>query len=325
MLFAAALIVAALGVLLVGLVIAARWAEARDVRRLIAADSFASVGAARIRYRLLHRADAPAVVLLSGMSSSLEEWAAVQDAVHEFATVLTYDRGGAGFSTGSRAHSAPEQAQELADLLRALGLRGPIVLVGYSVSASVARLFVEANRSVVSGLVLLDPYLPELEDRMVGRHGPFRMYGRHLIEELVLTMFGLRRFTAVVPREVPSDDRAAVAAKAAAATQRFAHWHAIVTEVRAMPGSSDRVKAAGGLTDIPVVIVTGVKPSSQESTAVVQQVYRDFVAQSRDGRIVTFTAKTHNDGLDVDASGGATVDAIRSLFGPTPTPPSPAR
>jgi pimeloyl-ACP methyl ester carboxylesterase len=132
--------------------------EARDVARYMPGQTFATVGDARIRYRLLGAEHTGAtVVFLSGLSGSIEQVDDIQRAVSSAVPSLAYDRAGYGFSQGSTAHSAEEQAKELAALLHALKLEEPVVLVAYSSSAPIARIFAGCFPEKTAGMYLIDP------------------------------------------------------------------------------------------------------------------------------------------------------------------------
>src|SRR3954468_3640442 len=106
--------------------------EARDAARLIAGQTFATVGRARIRYWLVGTENhAAQVVILPGISSGIEQVDDLQRALSAKVPTLAYDRAGYGFSENSSAHSAEEQAEELAALLHALKVETPVVLVAY--------------------------------------------------------------------------------------------------------------------------------------------------------------------------------------------------
>jgi pimeloyl-ACP methyl ester carboxylesterase len=137
--------------------------EARDVARYMPRQTFATVGNARIRYRMLG-ADRPGatVVLLSGLNGSIEQADDLQRALSSAVPSLAYDRAGYGFSECSTAHSAKDQAKELAALLHALKLEGPVVLVAYSFSAPLARIFPGRFPEKTAGVHLIEPAMPEL-------------------------------------------------------------------------------------------------------------------------------------------------------------------
>jgi pimeloyl-ACP methyl ester carboxylesterase len=141
--------------------------EARDVARYMPGQTFATVGDARIRYRLLG-AERPGatVVFLSGLNGSIEQADHFQRAVSSAVPSLAYDRAGYGFSEGSTAHSAEQQAKELAALLHALKLEGSVVLVAYSISSLLARVFADRFPEKTAGIYLIEPVMPELNERM---------------------------------------------------------------------------------------------------------------------------------------------------------------
>jgi pimeloyl-ACP methyl ester carboxylesterase len=138
--------------------------EARDVARYMPGQAFAAVGDAHIRYRLLGAAHAGApVVILAGMNGVIEQADALQSAVSSEVPSLTYDRAGYGFSRGSAAHTAQEQAAELAGLLQALKIEKPVVIVAYSASAELARVFAGHYPEKTVGIYLIDPPMPEID------------------------------------------------------------------------------------------------------------------------------------------------------------------
>jgi pimeloyl-ACP methyl ester carboxylesterase len=98
--------------------------------------TFATVGDAHIRHQPVGAKRPDAAVVFLRLERHIEQWA-----VSSVAPSLAYDRAGYGFSEGSTAHSAEEQAKELAALLHALKLEGPVVLVAYSFSGPLARIF----------------------------------------------------------------------------------------------------------------------------------------------------------------------------------------
>ncbi|HEY5146711.1 MAG TPA: alpha/beta hydrolase, partial [Polyangiaceae bacterium] len=95
--------------------------EGRAFRRLTASETFVPVRGSQIRYRTLGTTQTGStVVFINGLVGSLEQWDLVQRDVADFAPTVTYDRGGFGFSQGSSAHSARDQADELSAVLTAL-------------------------------------------------------------------------------------------------------------------------------------------------------------------------------------------------------------
>jgi pimeloyl-ACP methyl ester carboxylesterase len=203
---AAGFLVLLVALLLIGAALLERFLEKRDFARLAASETYAQLGESRVRYRLLG-ADkpGPTVVLLHGMLASAEQWEGLQLELSANHPVLAYDRGGSGFSETSTAHSGVDQARELAQLLEALNIKRPVIVVGYSISSMEARLFADQFPEKTSGLVLFDPYLPE-RDSVLPRAGPSirRSYVRTFSSGCLTSLFGIRRFMSSLDSRQPS-------------------------------------------------------------------------------------------------------------------------
>ncbi len=132
--------------------------------------------------------DGPTVVLVSGYRASGRYWTddlhdpgaprtMVMPAVSGFARVVAYDRPGTAASIGdddfisrsdpvAQPRTAPEVVFELRALLQAAEIPGPYVLAGHSMGGFFARLYASTYADDVVGLVLVDAYSEQLEDRM---------------------------------------------------------------------------------------------------------------------------------------------------------------
>ena len=226
------------------------WCEARDFERYASKETFAAVRGGSVRYRLIgaNHASMP-VVFLTGMIGSLEQWDLVQNSVGTFAPALAYDRGGSGFSTSS-AHDVQQQGDELAALLVAIGLKRPVIIVGYSASGALARAFSVQHRQQVGALVLVDP---DLEVRIPNYHGPLRNYARTMGTCTLLSLFGVRRlanqfgFLKFEPAPQTEMDH-----RALAVLQRFPHWWANDRELFEHEASERQVLAASRIDNLPV-------------------------------------------------------------------------
>jgi pimeloyl-ACP methyl ester carboxylesterase len=96
------------------------------------------------------------VVFENGLGTPLEEWDAVAPAVATRARTLRYDRRRAEPSGGLLPRTAADMASDLEQLLVALYLNPPYVLVGHSWGGVVARTFAHRHPFDVAGLVLVD-------------------------------------------------------------------------------------------------------------------------------------------------------------------------
>jgi pimeloyl-ACP methyl ester carboxylesterase len=296
-------------------VLAERWLEIQDVKRVAGSETFVDMGDAHVRYRLVGGGQSgPTVVFLTGMSGSIEQWDHVQTRVAAFAPSLAYDRGGSGFSRGSTAHDAQQQAAELAGLLAALGLDRRIILVGFSMSASIARVFVGRYRERVAGLVLVAPYLPEIESRIAGHHGPLRAYARWLIHESVTTLFGLKRVAGfIADRRGRPVDLTDVDQRATAILMRFGHWWAVDREWLETTETAREALAADALTDLPVILLAGGTTDFGETGRDLDEVNREFAARSSRGSLRSLGRADHGHLLQDVTAYQPLIAAIRDL------------
>jgi pimeloyl-ACP methyl ester carboxylesterase len=123
--------------------------------------SFVDAGGHELRLLISGRGS-PAVVFEGGGSASfgapLEMWLRVQPAVSRFATTVSYDRAGVGWSPpGPMPRDARQVARELHTALRNAGVAPPYILVGHSFGGPFIRVFAGLFPGDVAGMVLVDP------------------------------------------------------------------------------------------------------------------------------------------------------------------------
>jgi pimeloyl-ACP methyl ester carboxylesterase len=110
---------------------------------------------------------APTVILTAGMGVWSLSWNAVQTPVARKTRVCAWDPAGWGYSEGSsQVQSAANMAADLSALLADARIAPPYVLVGHSGGAYQTMLFADRHRAEVAGMVLVDPSLPDMFQRI---------------------------------------------------------------------------------------------------------------------------------------------------------------
>jgi pimeloyl-ACP methyl ester carboxylesterase len=267
--------------------------EACDVARYMPGAAFATVGPARIRYRLVG-AERPGatVVLLSGMNGSIEQSDHLQRALSSAVPALAYDRAGYGFSKGSHAHSAAEQAEELAALLQALKLQDPVVLVAYSLSSPIARVFAGRFPDKTAGMYLIEPTMPELNESEPELHTPRRYYARFIAYHLLASSFGYIRFRQRVHSwQGPVSP---VEQRAEAVLARRSHYWAQALEWYAFPESWRQTLATPIPPSLPLEVAVPKHVMEEDSSKTVAKLYADLVASSDRGRLFELERVEHS-------------------------------
>jgi pimeloyl-ACP methyl ester carboxylesterase len=302
--------------LLVAVVVVQQALEARAAARLTATEKFASVHGAEIRYRILgDNPNASTVVFLTGLGGSIEQLEDVQTRVAKAARTISYDRAGYGFSRNSRAHDANEQVEELLGLLDALGVREPVALVCFSSSCSVARLFTGRFRDRVAGMYLVEPYLPEFEQRLKGRKDPRRVIVRGLVKELVYTTLGIRRLqNRVRDWDGPSSP---VEQRAEAVLESSSHFRAVAHEWYAIPDTAKQVLSGPPMADVPLKLLHTQFPPGEEGRGF-EQVFKEFAESSKRGSLVKLGTYDHSALLKPGPALEIIADGILSLTKPAP-------
>lgn len=114
----------------------------------------------------------PAVMLEGGWTTEPSYWRKVQPILARHSQVCSYDRAGYGFSDpGLPPRTAAAIEQDFAQMVEALHIRGPVILMAHSLGSFPARLYADRHPERVAALVLLDP--PTEDDRaFFSRMGP---------------------------------------------------------------------------------------------------------------------------------------------------------
>lgn len=96
----------------------------------------------------------PAVVIVGAGYSF--DWALVQPDVSKFTQVCAYDHSGIAWSDPGPTDSCSLRVSEVHSALRNAKISGPLVLVGHSLGALVARLYAAKYPDEVAGMVIVD-------------------------------------------------------------------------------------------------------------------------------------------------------------------------
>jgi pimeloyl-ACP methyl ester carboxylesterase len=107
-------------------------------------------------------AGTPIVILSAGRGDWSVTWNRVQPAVAKITRVCAWDRPGFGFSSPSPAtQNVDTTTTDLEAALVRAGISGPYVLVGHSLGGYESLIFTDRHRSDVTGIVLVDPGIPD--------------------------------------------------------------------------------------------------------------------------------------------------------------------
>jgi pimeloyl-ACP methyl ester carboxylesterase len=288
--------------------------EVRDAARLTANDTFYSTHGRRIRYHLTGQQNpGPTVVLLNGLTASLEQWDAVQTSLSTTSPVLSYDRGGSGFSDPADGYGAIADADELEQLLHSPELKGPFVLVSYSSSSMMATVFTARHPDLAKGIVFVEPAplgLPSLP--APGKKSYRRVFWRFNLVT-IYSFFGYTRLRLDMEETAPPSTP--TAERYDAALKSWHHWLASTHDAMNLDSSArdaDSALAAHPFAHVPLGVLVTFDPS--ESPWIHQIFERDKkLAASSDQGVMRVAAGNHDQLLKDPVVPGSTVDLIRSV------------
>lgn len=285
--------------------------ELRDAARLTASDAFYAVRGRRIRYHLTGTsAPGPTLVLLNGNSASLEQWSMVQAALSTVAPVVSYDRGGAGFSDPADTYGANAEADELDQLLHCPEIAGPFALVSFSSSAPIATVFAAKHLDVVKGIVFVDPILASPPGMKTWR----RILWRPTVANPLKAFFGYTRLkSAIVGRHAAPSTAESERSNAVLVSTH--HWLASAHELMSFDESTDEANAAmttRPFTDLPLGVLTTAGPAESEYLREILDRQKKLVASSTRG-IMPVLHGDHSQLLNDPVAVRHIVDLIRTI------------
>jgi pimeloyl-ACP methyl ester carboxylesterase len=313
----------------------ARWTAIVTALALVAAAAYEHVGAwrdGRVLTRIGRPVDiggrtlnihclgegGPTVVFVSGRIAPGYVWTPTQRGVSAFTRACWYDRADIGWSdSGPDPAWGDQAAQDLHRLVRNAGLEPPLVLVGHSFGGYVIRLYHQAFPGEVSGMVFVDTALedagrirgmphrerPSLPRWLIG--GLSRIFGR----------LGMMRLLATDPGP-PLPGWSAVEWDILSRLRRQRNLAVADAQVGPERATANLVRSAGGLEDMPLIVLT-----QGQGLGGWNDLQRQFAQRSRRGRQVLVPDSGH--GIPLEAP-GAVVDAVREIVS-APGPAAGAR
>lgn len=179
----------------------------------------------------------PPVVFEAGFIGGLHWMRSLQDAIAQKTMTVAYNRAGLGASDpGPEPRDAIRIADELRALLKALNVKGPVILVGHSFGGLYARVYAHRHPDDVVGLLLLDPNT-EQHEAFVRDTNPSRYDG--LVSNPELHDEGVRRAFGTVP---PG-------------------WYG---QYRSRARSSEQARSAWPLPKVPAAVISAMVPLPSE-------------------------------------------------------------
>lgn len=252
-----------------------------------------------------HRLDAtvfgsgtPAVVIEPGFGGTAASWQEVAKVVAEDTTVVTYDRAPYGASSRAQDNRTPRDiARDLKGVLDALGIEGPVVLVGHSSGGIYVRMFAALYDAQAAGMVLVDSSNEDGEQVLTPQLPRWVRVARHAVVPMLM---GMTR-------------------KARSGADR----RSLIRENRSFFGltASDKPLAPGGLGDRPVVVITaGPGKIVNGRTFQIRQVLQaELAALSSNSRHILVSDPNHYvHKSDPDLVISAIRDVVRSARTHTP-------
>jgi pimeloyl-ACP methyl ester carboxylesterase len=259
----------------------------------------------------------PTVIFVSARTAPGFVWTPIQRGVSKFTRGCWYDRADLGWSdAGPDPAWGDTAAQDLHRLLQNAGLKPPLLLVGHSFGGHIIRLYHHAYRGEASGMVFVDAAHEDAGTIQGMPHRERPRIPRFVIRGLsvVLGRLGMMRFLASDPGPPP---KFWTAEEWDILARLRRQRNVLLADAKVGPGraTDDLVRSAGGLEDLPLIVLTQGNPSSPSSAAPAVlpgwvDLQRQLAARSRRGRQVLVAESGH--GIPVEAP-DAVISAVREL------------
>ena len=207
----------------------------------------------------------PAVVLESGHSMPGYSWVFIQREIAKFTRACWYDRAGSGWSDPGRDPNWSDSiARDLHKLLRNARVPPPYVLVGHSMGGFTVRVYRGFYPGEVAGMVLVD----SSHEGAVTWRETTPAYLLWLQKRAIQTLgrIGLVRLSQWDQGPPPRGMTPRECATVSSLVWQIKSQLAQVYE-RPLIESAQQAHAAGGLGDVPLIVLTAGRPSEGGTTA----------------------------------------------------------
>jgi len=193
-------------------------------------------------------------------------YAWIIDSLSAHGTVIAHDRPGLGRSAAVDARPDGEaRARQLNEVIEALKIEGPFVLIGHSIAALYLRIYFQRNPRNVLGLVFLDA-THSLVWRLIQGRTPITERGRRFIARgaqwvgIKRLPFSMRRANAAPWSTLPVESRREVERLAGETIPAITESdeHAMLAL------ASKQADACGDLGDTPLLVITGGMRTAEE-------------------------------------------------------------
>jgi pimeloyl-ACP methyl ester carboxylesterase len=258
----------------------------------------------------------PTVIMESGHALPGYEWAAVQPEIAKLTKACWYDRAGFGWSDRADSlNTVDSMPRDLHRLLRAAQIRPPYILVGHSLGGWNVRVFNGLYPGEVAGIVLVDAPSEDTLDRipnLARRKFPISL-PRHALSLVVEGMgqTGVFRLAGFSSGPHPSGFTQEQWAILSALQRNPRAIGAEINEQGAGLQSVARVRASGGLGEMPFVVLTaGLGPDVEEQRVMIQ-LQREFAHRFPHGNQVLVPNSDHMIPYNAPQT---IVDATRSIL-----------
>ncbi len=186
----------------------------------------------------------PIIVFDSGVGGSHMDWINVQSSAGELTQACSYDRSGYGWSEmGIKPRTSKRIVNELTQLLKKAKKEPPYILVGHSFGGLNMQLFARTNPDNVIGLILIDSIHAEQYKRFedAGIEIPTVNTTRFLLGSKDQVTRGMPEEYKDIAYKLVRSDKA---------------LSSMFNELRNINISTEEIKNANEMPDIPVTVIT---------------------------------------------------------------------